>query len=511
MGFRIVIAGESQCPAYAETCLLADYLAQNLPNFCYNCIEKSVMDWRNWLCKVNIKNKWHHMESPIVWKEMLMKGSKAYYIGGASEFLDYCYSYYNFDSLFASDKYDGLLDNVLQFKKKVNIESIYLRADEEKSHPSDTERKRNIVVTISGAGHLLAMHLISGLLDYEMTEGDMYIHKIYLYDECCSQTFMNFVEKDCSYVQTDNPGRTVKYVTKIGMALTSTDVLIVLDHVPFQESRPVGEWLRDNQRKMKELALMINASGSRKMVIIFPNLGPACYNATILKNRVNICRQNIVVATSDAGTEILPIVAKIVEVPMRNIFCPPVWGFVGINKLVDIRTTVHKYNCFSAYSRYTRVRNSTLNIGSITPEMRTLDYLMHFDRSLWIKVGEMKQKYGQGEARLSKALAVINLINLWLLNPSPDNIVSLGMCCDGSFGLNFDGIFSQPARLVNGRWVPATDFLMPLDRQVKLPYLVQIAEYVLNMKPKELPEVKLHGPCICKPKFYKHKDVKKDT
>lgn len=45
MGFRIVIAGEAQCGAYAETVLLADYLSQQLPNFCYNCIQKSVKDW----------------------------------------------------------------------------------------------------------------------------------------------------------------------------------------------------------------------------------------------------------------------------------------------------------------------------------------------------------------------------------------------------------------------------------------------------------------------------------
>lgn len=144
---------------------------------------------------------------------------------------------------------------------------------------------------------------------------------------------------------------------------------------------------------MKELAYMINASGPSNLNILFPNLGPACYNATVLRNLVKIDKRNIAVATSDIGMEILPIVANIAEVPMRNIFCPPVWGFVGINQLVDIRTTVHKYNSFEPYRRYTRVKNSTLNIGSITPEMRTLYYLMHFDDTLWMKVAEMKASF----------------------------------------------------------------------------------------------------------------------
>ncbi|CAH0702752.1 unnamed protein product [Spodoptera exigua] len=42
----------------------------------------------------------------------------------------------------------------------------------------------------------------------------------------------------------------------------------------------------------------------------------------------------------------------------------------------------------------------------------------------------MKEKFGHGQARLSKAIAVISLVNLWLLNPSPDHIalVSVKLC-----------------------------------------------------------------------------------
>lgn len=46
MVIRIVIAGESQCTLFAEICLVADYLTQNLPSFCYERIEKSVAEWK---------------------------------------------------------------------------------------------------------------------------------------------------------------------------------------------------------------------------------------------------------------------------------------------------------------------------------------------------------------------------------------------------------------------------------------------------------------------------------
>jgi hypothetical protein len=46
MVFTIVIAGVSQCIEFAEVCLVADHLAQNLPDFCYQRIEKPVLEWK---------------------------------------------------------------------------------------------------------------------------------------------------------------------------------------------------------------------------------------------------------------------------------------------------------------------------------------------------------------------------------------------------------------------------------------------------------------------------------
>ncbi|CAK1545923.1 unnamed protein product [Leptosia nina] len=272
---RIIIAGESQCNTFAEICFIADYLSKNLPDFCYDRIEKPVLDWTAWLFKTNQKNKWHHTSSPLVWKELLTTGKS--------------------------------------------------------------------------------------------------------------------VERECSYIGTNYATKVLKYVEKIGLALTNTDILIILDHIPFSEDQAIGDWLHDNKKLMQKIALMINASASSKMKIILPNLGPACYNATVLSQSLtHISKHNIIVATSDLGMEVTPIIAKMNEIPMRNIFCPPVWGFVGINHLIDINNTIHRYDAFEPYERYRKVRNSSLCIGTLTPEMRTMEYLTFFDESLWVKVAEEK-------------------------------------------------------------------------------------------------------------------------
>ncbi|XP_028165444.1 putative malate dehydrogenase 1B [Ostrinia furnacalis] len=506
MTARIVIAGESQCNVFAEVCLVADYIAQNLPNFCFERIEKAVIEWEQWLCKINQKNKWHHIGSPIVWKELLMKGSKPYYIGGASDFLDYCHSYYQFDLFLSTEKFEGLVHNFSQYEKKLKTDQDVISRRISNAEFVERPPKNNFIVTISCTGFPLAMHLVSGLLD--MTVGEKSISKIYIYDSECSEAFMEFVERECSFIGTNHPGKVVKVVEKVGMALTHTDLFIILDHAPLDNDSSLGDWLYANKQIMEDLALVINASACRKMYVLFPNLGPACYNATVLMNSItNIYKKNIVVATSDLGLDISALAAEIAEVPMRNMFCPPVWGFVGINQLVDIKTTVHKYNSFEPYTRYTKVKNSSLIIGCLTPEMRTLEYLMHFDESLWIKVAEQKNKLLEGQIHLNKATAVLNVVKLWLFDTDPQNITSLGILCDGSFGLQFKGAFSQPARLVNGVWTPASDYLLPKDPQIKLPYLEDMAKYVMDLKKGDLPKVIPFYPCCCKPKFFKKKQV----
>ncbi|KAI5630996.1 hypothetical protein NE865_16293 [Phthorimaea operculella] len=460
-----VIAGKTQCEDFAEVCLIADYLSQELPNFCYERIEKYILEWTQWLRKTNIANNWHHIGSPIIWKELQMKGSKPFYIGGISQFLEYVHSYYNFDFFMGYEKFHGLIKNFGQYKKKLKEEFLQFRKVEQ----GDTNQKDDYAVCITGASSPMTAQLLAGLVDLAYkgpfeTEVPKYISKIFLYDDNCSEDDLKKIEAQCSFITANYPGKVVKYADKIGNALTISDLLIVLDHEPFDPSKSIGEWLHANMRLMRSLAIMINASASRSIFILFPNIGPACFNATVLMHFVTINIRNIIVATSDLGFETLDTISEVCDLPVRKMFCPPVWGFVGINHLVDIKTGVHEYNSFEPYSRYTRVKNSTLNIGVVTPEVRTLEYLTYFDDTIWVKVAEKKKQLPIGAITLNKTMALLNLIRVWLIEPADAGyIVSLGLLCDGTFGLTFDGCFSQPARLVGRQWRPAEEYFMPKD------------------------------------------------
>ncbi|KAG7308036.1 hypothetical protein JYU34_006676 [Plutella xylostella] len=496
MSIRFIIAGESQCQLFAQACLVADYLAQNLPNIRYDTIQKPILEWKPWLCKINMKNNWHHCSSPLIWKELLMKGSKPYYIGSATQFWDYCYSYYKLETFITCDKLRELIPNIEQFKQEIEIETKALKCGEvhEEIESNITVPKNNFVVCISGAEMNIVKHLIFNLL--EMIVEEKNISEIYIYDIKNSKSYMKYIERELSCFK-NNP-KTLKYAEKIGFALTHADLLIVLDHAPYDDEDSIGFWLHANRRIMENLAHMINPCAPSSMKILFPNIGPSCYNATVLANAmIRIPKWNIVVATSDLGMEMAPVAAEIAEVPHRNMFCPPVWGFVGINHLIDIRTTIHRYNSFDPYSRFLKVQDSTLKIGSLKPQLRTMEYLMAFDESLWIKVAERKHKIPEGQIGINKAEAVLNVVKLWLLEEDPENYTNLGIRCDGTFGLTFDGVFSQPAHLINGVWQPVRDYMTPKDPHMKLPYLQYIAELSMKFQEKDLPKIYNICPCDC--------------
>lgn len=77
----------------------------------------------------------------------------------------------------------------------------------------------------------------------------------------------------------------------------------------------------------------------------------------------------------------------------------------------------------------------------------------------------------------------------------------------GSFGLTFNGIFSQPARWTGKEWVPASDYMLPKDPYLKLPYLQYMAETIMKLKKEELPPIVPFNPCSCKPEFVDKKKI----
>lgn len=71
--------------------------------------------------------------------------------------------------------------------------------------------------------------------------------------------------------------------------------------------------------------------------------------------------------------------------------------------------------------------------------------------------------------------------------------------------MKFDGVFSQPARYENDGWVPAADYMMPRDSNIKLDYLDSMAIMCMTLLRGAMPKVKPYVMCVCKPKPHERK------
>lgn len=79
------------------------------------------------------------------------------------------------------------------------------------------------------------------------------------------------------------------------------------------------------------------------------------------------------------------------------------------------------------------------------------------------------------------------------------------MFLQGTFGLTFNGVFSQPAKFKDGFWQPASGFMAPKDAQMGLSYLEQIAKQMVILKKGELPELTSYNHCTFYPQKKKEK------
>lgn len=65
------------------------------------------------------------------------------------------------------------------------------------------------------------------------------------------------------------------------------------------------------------------------MKCIFCSMGPTCFNANALVKETKLDKNNVVVVSAHYGLEIVYDFTKSLNIPIKEISCPPVWGFLG--------------------------------------------------------------------------------------------------------------------------------------------------------------------------------------
>ncbi|CAF1555485.1 unnamed protein product [Didymodactylos carnosus] len=168
---KFVIAGKANCPLFAKSEILGDFLQTNLPNFTVHKWPIESDNWDNWLNEICEKNKWtlKKRTSPLIWRELIDRGGKGLVVGGADDFQEYAQCYYG-----------SLLDNFMS-----DSSSLFKRiADENyERYKYDLEEKELIEqnlspynLCISGADHPSVYYLFPDILSSKVfTNKDLFI------------------------------------------------------------------------------------------------------------------------------------------------------------------------------------------------------------------------------------------------------------------------------------------------------------------------------------------------
>lgn len=429
-----VIAGHPDCYLFNHARYIGNYLSEHLPNFQIKIIEIAVDKWKTWLKNKNLEQGWYHFECPLIYKQLRMQGGKAHFIGGLSEFWEYCSDYYGLISKLKHEDLMELCSDSMQFfsqQENVNLEKNVINS---------------FNICIAGDQdnlmNLLTMEIIC--MDNIFTGKSQIVINVfnqsYAIDDEIEEAVMNEWPSKINYI--------VNKVDNLDVGLQGCHLLIVTGNFTREKDEDFYKWLHRNYVSMQNLSHVINKFGNRSLRIIIAMHGPVCFNAAVLIEHVKEVKPcNIVAVTADVGLEILNVTKEVTNATTAiNLGAPPVWGFIGVNEIVDLEHIIELYNIYRPNERaINNTYDSTLPLGKAQAVIRYYNYMTHELRDVWFKMNERNKNevVKSPQNSYSKVRSIISLIYNWFCKEKIGNIISLGIISDGMFSnlIYFPGHF----------------------------------------------------------------------
>nr|XP_046479738.1 putative malate dehydrogenase 1B [Neodiprion pinetum] len=462
----ILVAGVMEDQVFSHVCYVASHLSQTLPNFRFERICKQCEEWEPWLEKICKTRGWSHENSPLVWRKFGKSADNYAYIGDATQFWEFIREYYGIESQLSKDELNTLGQDCSQ-EAEIRARKNTLIAGNSK-----------LRVSIFGSDRQLCENLAIDLCAIEI----LHLAKeivVKLYNPPVPSTRLKDEIREIETPCKSSPA--IKIVQSLSIALADCDILIILNEIPMESGEAIDYWLNRNGSSMLDLARQINDFAPDCMKVVFCSAGPNCLNAGLLASTVtNLDANNIVVVSSHLGFEILCETANLVDVALEEMGCPPVWGFIGINHFVDMHNTIQRHEIYRPNNRALKSRNgTTLPLGARHQELSSIFYMVH-DKDPDVTLLEHKVSLA-GDSQ--KCIAICDLLRLWYNknNNVEDEIISLGICSDGTFGIPKGIFFSQPVYLQqleddSRRWLPCAEFPQPGHQNWILNNMIETAQ-----------------------------------
>nr|XP_039250075.1 putative malate dehydrogenase 1B [Styela clava] len=452
---KFVIAGSCNCPYYAKLELLADELCINLPQFKVHKIVKPVEEWSDWLRDLCIKNKWSHVKSPIVWRELVDRGGKGSLIGGFNEFLEYAQCYYGVTSNIMTD---------LMLKMREENERMSDEKKKEEEYYKSLSKPINICIT--NASCPSAYHLVPAIASGEVFGSEVEI-SLRLLDSEDNMNILKGLELE-SFDLAYPLLRQTTLTSDPEQALKNTTAVFILDEVSMENEKgqidSKTDWLKRNAKLFEKYAEILNNHALADVKVIVSGSGPVNFNTHVLtENATNISKQNIVAASRLQERRMRASLANKLKTNSVGVKDAIVWGDCandGAERIFADISLARTHNYDGAvwgpdwFSRpviemvYDNKWLSTDFISDLQKHETTLKEQLHHDGSV------------------SAASALSSLMHDWFLGSKGDEMFSLGVESEGWYGVK-NCVFSLPVKFTTPGSYQVVWDLKPDDETMK--------------------------------------------
>ncbi|XP_066432188.1 putative malate dehydrogenase 1B isoform X2 [Eleutherodactylus coqui] len=422
---KFVLAGRANCPYYAKAELLADYLQKNLPNFRIHKMTQHPDNWEDWLADLCIKNGWKHTRSPIIWRELLDRGSKGLLIGGFNDFMEHAQAFYNVTSAMISD-----------LMKDIAAENMQAHLELEEEEDNIRKQFNPLHIWITGASMPACYSLIPILASGDVfgATKDIWLH---LLDEDYSQNALQGLKMEAEDLAC-HCLRKVTLHTITDDAFLQADFVIVLNDVLAKEDQCSEAHISEMKEQCAQYGAFIDQNSRKDVKVIVSGSSSVNLIALlIIKNAPSINPRNIVALPTQLELEARAQIAEKLSINSSVIKDVIVWGNISGINLLDLHLA--------------KIYNYDSSIWGPSSFSRPLLPMIH-DRK-WMKndmVTEWKKRK-EHRSGLSAAHSIATALSYWQQD-SDTGMVSLGVLSEGFFNLPVDIVYSMPVTFQNGDW-----------------------------------------------------------
>ncbi|KAK6483213.1 putative malate dehydrogenase 1B [Huso huso] len=436
---KFVLAGKADCPYFAKAERLADLLHKNLPSFTIHKIVQHPDDWEQWLQTICDTNGWKHNRSPIVWREMIDRGGKGLLLGGFSEFMEHAQIYYGITSDIKADLMMTISAENLQTKIDLMEEETYYKGLIKPLH-----------IWITSALSPVCYNLIPLLCNGEIFGESTFIslHLLNIKGAVEELSALKMESEDLSLPLLHE----VTVHADLNDAFMNAGVIIVLDEVKQEEL----------SNTCKEYGHLIDSNAhSDVRVVVAGNsyVNLKCY--LIMQSAPSIATCNFVAVATHLENIARSQLAKKLNVTTSEVKCVLMWGNIGGSIYIDLqRAKVYNYD--GAVCGPPHFSQPVLEMVYDTKWLET-EFLTTVNKHQRTVRKKLQHSLG-----ISEANGICTVLHRWYHDSPPGEIMSLGVLCEGQYGIPEDLVFSMPVTFHNGIWKVVSDIKHSDDVKEKL-------------------------------------------